>query len=85
MSYPQKPRFSMHQIQFGALIFMLGQQHKINALRCFFAIFERLVHPKNQCTWRQKISKVQKVNAPDPVWCIDFGLPMPLGASTLVC
>ena len=84
-SYPQKPRFSMHQIQFGALIFMLSQQRKINALRCFCAISERLVHPKNQRTWCQKISKVQKINAPDPVlvhrfWspdvprCSDFGM-----------
>ena len=75
----------MHQIQFGALIFMLSQQRKINALRCFCAISERLVHPKNQRTWCQKISKVQKINAPGPSFGTSILVsPMSLGAVILV-
>ena len=42
----------------------------------FFAISERLVLPKINAPGARK-SRVQKINAPDLVWYIDFGLPMP--------
>ena len=42
----------------------------------FFAISERLVLPKINAHGARK-SRVQKINAPDLVWYIDFGLPMP--------
>ena len=94
MSYPQKPRFSLHQIKFGALIFMLSQQHKINALRCFSAISEQLVLPENlecpenQCTRSGLVHRFWSADALgalflvcEPPRCIYFGLLIPPGAS----
>ena len=59
------------------------------AFLCIFVI-NKSIHlgvsaNQNQCTWHQKISRVQKINAPDSVWYIDFGLLIALGASILVC
>ena len=58
----------MHQIKFGT---------ENQCTKMFFCDFRAASASKNQRTWRQKISNVQKINAPDLVWYIDFGLPMP--------
>ena len=84
--------FSMHQTWFGALTLLLTLQDKVNAQSISFTIKSNLflhqnpdlAYPENQCTWRQKIPRSLKVNAPDRIWCIDFCVLSTPGASNLV-
>ena len=71
--------------------YMLSQQHKINALRCFFAISERLVLPKINAPGARKSRKSRK--SMHQIWfgtsilvcrcpgCIVFGLLIPPNVS----
>ena len=84
--------FSMHQTRFGALTLLLTLQDKVNAQSISFTIKSNLflhqnpdlAYPENQCTWRQKLPRSLKVNAPDRIWCIDFCVLSTPGASNLV-
>ena len=65
--------FSMYQMRSGALIFMLSPQVKVN-------VEDRYLSDSGATFAQTRTTKyIAKINVPDVIWYIDFGLLKKLG------